>query len=593
MNFKDFSELIGRINQDLGVSFCQNFQYKRKSLAGLGRAASLNQLFGNIKDHWAINEGGGTELQYHININREVNKIQYGLGFNMQYVPFANQQSPVEYVLPFIKAYFSIENELKADLADYSYDRDALLNPKYGDFVLMGKSITITQSENFFTVLDDDYSQLLSDLKALYPVYVQIFEKKNSMENFKSQLDSKVETLKNLLFKKHQIILQGAPGTGKTYTAKEIAYSLVSGENLSSESNERKRQLAELEKSEQFKFIQFHPAYSYEDFVRGIVAESNGNQIDYKTKDKILAEFAKTAFKNYQDSQKTPEILSEEKRLQLLFDEFKDFVQTAIEGTESRYKINDIAYIFEIENDAFRYKGDNWGNSQRMKFQDILSLHSANVTERWQIKVLEGISGLAKQHATYFLLMLKIFQEFIKDKKPSIAIEGQIQLKNYVLIIDEINRANLPSVLGELIYALEYRGESVDSMYDLDGDRSLVLPENLYIIGTMNTADRSVGHIDYAIRRRFAFVDVGADENVITLEKAKTLFNEVRNIFKADIASDFELKDIELGHSYYLAKDESELPVKLEYEIKPLLREYVKDGILLSEAKDKIEKLNV
>lgn len=164
---------------------------------------------------------------------------------------------------------------------------------------------------------------------------------------------------------------------------------------------------------------------------------------------------------------------------------------------------------------------------------------------------------------------------------------------NYVLIIDEINRANLPSVLGELIYALEYRGESVESMYDIDGDRSLILPPNLYIIGTMNTADRSVGHIDYAIRRRFAFVDIPADESVISLDKAKKLFSDVKAIFKEHLTSDFELNDIELGHSYYLAHDNAELALKLKYEIKPILREYVKDGILLNGAKKEIENLNV
>ncbi|HEU4554138.1 MAG TPA: AAA family ATPase, partial [Chitinophaga sp.] len=85
---------------------------------------------------------------------------------------------------------------------------------------------------------------------------------------------------------------------------------------------------------------------------------------------------------------------------------------------------------------------------------------------------------------------------------------------NYVLIIDEINRANLPSVLGELIYALEYRSQFVTSMYEYKGEREIMLPKNLFLIGTMNTADRSVGHIDYAIRRRFAFIDVLPDENV-------------------------------------------------------------------------------
>jgi 5-methylcytosine-specific restriction protein B len=137
-----------------------------------------------------------------------------------------------------------------------------------------------------------------------------------------------------------------------------------------------------------YKLIQFHPAYTYEDFVRGIVATtgSNGN-INYDVKNKVLAEMAENAKNNPDNS--------------------------------------------------------------------------------------------------------------------------------FVLIIDEINRANLSSVLGELIYALEYRGEVVESMYEYEESREIVLPENLYIIGTMNTADRSVGHIDYAIRRRFAFVDVNTDESVI------------------------------------------------------------------------------
>ena len=102
---------------------------------------------------------------------------------------------------------------------------------------------------------------------------------------------------------------------------------------------------------------------------------------------------------------------------------------------------------------------------------------------------------------------------------------------NYVLIIDEINRANLPSVLGELIYALEYRGDAVESMYAIEEDNKITIPPNLYIIGTMNTADRSVGHIDYAIRRRFAFVDVLPDEGVIANAKAKKLFEEVSKLF--------------------------------------------------------------
>lgn len=193
---------------------------------------------------------------------------------------------------------------------------------------------------------------------------------------------------------------------------------------------------------------------------------------------------------------------------------------------------------------------------------------------------------------------------------------------NYVLIIDEINRANLPSVLGELIYALEYRYnektkndkeaavESIYALKDNDEDevsnKTLMLPTNLFIIGTMNTADRSVGHIDYAIKRRFAFVDVLPEiEPVHPLIKEE--FIKISNLFiknfngssipqvieKSDsLASDFRPEDIWIGHSYFICKKEKSdenvdnekakpiLNMKLKYEIIPLLKEYIKDGIL-------------
>lgn len=239
----------------------------------------------------------------------------------------------------------------------------------------------------------------------------------------------------------------------------------------------------------EYKVIQFHPAYTYEDFVRGVVAKTNedGN-IHYKVENKVLAQFAKKAYEN--------------------------------------------------------------PNS------------------------------------------------------------------NYVLIIDEINRANLPSVLGELIYALEYRGETVESMYELldkddeDGQshssgRNITLSKNLYIIGTMNTADRSVGHIDYAIRRRFAFYDVPPTIEVIKFDKAKALFKQVQALFKTDggghLSSDFNASDVQLGHSYFLPSKKDmpeqefyiELKNKLDYEIKPILFEYIKDGVLLDSAREAVEGLNV
>ncbi|MEA3451937.1 MAG: AAA family ATPase, partial [Bacteroidota bacterium] len=171
----------------------------------------------------------------------------------------------------------------------------------------------------------------------------------------------------------------------------------------------------------------------------------------------------------------------------------------------------------------------------------------------------------------------------------------------YVLIIDEINRANLPAVLGELIYALEYRGKSVESMYEYENSREIILPENLLIIGTMNTADRSVGNIDYAIRRRFAFITLFSDKTVVEnyyendklRNYATQLFGKVEKLFdKENLSPDYKKDDIMIGHSYFLATDKDNLKIKLEYEIKPILLEYVKDGIFVADnIEQKIKEL--
>ena len=392
-----------------------------------------------------------------------------------------------------------------------------------------------------------------------------------------------------VLENKYQIILQGPPGTGKTFNAKNIAEYLIFDEI----SLDKKTQKERLEQSEQFKLIQFHPAYSYEDFVRGIVAKSNGTSIEYLTENKTIGIFASMANKNFIDSQKEVTELTKERWIRNSFEDFKEKVLDEIDEKDE-YVLNKTVSISEVEEDAFRYSGKEWQNDFRMKYEDIIQLFIHDIKTRPDIGKQNYISGLAKTHASYFKLLLDKFYSFMSDKKfEPIVVEREL-LKKYVLIIDEINRANLPSVLGELIYALEYRGSSVESMYGIDGDKRLTLPPNLFIIGTMNTADRSVGHIDYAIRRRFAFVDILPDENVIQNETAKTLFNEIKTLFNKDFLSpDFNAKDVMIGHSYFLVRDEDELRIKLAYEIKPILREYLKDGIFLEAANEKIEALNV
>ena len=156
----------------------------------------------------------------------------------------------------------------------------------------------------------------------------------------------------------------------------------------------------------------------------------------------------------------------------------------------------------------------------------------------------------------------------------------------HVLIIDEINRANVSAVLGELIYALEYRGKAVKTPYL----GNIVIPKNLYIIGTMNTADRTIGQIDYAVRRRFAFVHIAPDETVITNADAQEFFADVDTLFNDSqyMSGDFDAEDVRIGHSYFLA-DGAELGNKIIYQVVPILREYVRDGVLLPESEKVIK----
>lgn len=419
-----------------------------------------------------------------------------------------------------------------------------------------------------------------------------------------------------LLRYKKQIILQGPPGTGKTREAKLIAKEML---NL--------QDVKDLEGNDQFKLIQFHPSYTYEDFVRGIVSKPNedGDGIIYEAENKLLAGFAKKALDNYIESNKANVVVHEESSI---FDAFIETIKDELaQNKHHKYDITEAVYLFSADETRFKYKGDNWvahSKGLNMKFSELKKIIDSGATERQDIKKMTDVEELTRQHATYFIKIVEKYYAFKQTFKDSIPLQHSTELKNYVLIIDEINRANLSSVLGELIYALEYRGEAVESMYAVDNDNKLVLPPNLYIIGTMNTADRSVGHIDYAIRRRFAFVDVLPKDLTSELESdfKRDTFTKVTSLFVKDFSSefnynddsttiersehlthDFDPKDVWLGHSYFIQQYEKDVygknieenPIdfnlRIKYEIKPILEEYIKDGILKETAREVINTL--
>lgn len=160
--------------------------------------------------------------------------------------------------------------------------------------------------------------------------------------------------------------------------------------------------------------------------------------------------------------------------------------------------------------------------------------------------------------------------------------------KPYLLHIDEVNRADLARVLGEAIYLFEPReiaegkGRTLHLPQPLeDGTQTITMPERLYILGTMNSADRSIAILDMAMRRRFAFVPLWPNLGVITaqgLPKATEAFVRLQQIF-VQYAPDDALTLLP-GHSYFLAKDEAELARRMRYELIPLLGEYLQEGRL-------------
>ena len=518
----------------------------------------------------------------------------------------------------------------------------------------------------------------------------QLYPEKNSTDKSISlkinellteqKINEKMENLINILKFKKQIILQGAPGTGKTYTAKKIAEVMTAAskiknygemmDNFIKNFDSKNPEVIANRADNQDLMSSFHKKFP-KDSLKNLSLETycngkgeKGNfcwwiENGLKMQGIYSPGFNQTYLISWKKDSQKYEIYRNLLKLTNDENEAIGIVAKTIselvneENIKAAQKIFSNGFILKVLNSYFPEK--YFPVYQSASLNNILSLFNADFNSLSDIEKNKTINELFLNKRKSFNsdvsnteFMQFLFDEFnprktieFKDKDtiivggeykliqfhPAYSYEdfvrgiiaesddnGQIKYttknkvliefalkaqdnpsSNYVLIIDEINRANLPSVLGELIYALEYRDEEVESMYSINDDFKISLPPNLYIIGTMNTADRSVGHIDYAIRRRFAFHHVEADESVISLPKAKKLFKTVSEILETNKVSDFELKDIEIGHSYYIAVTDEELKLKLDYEIKPLLHEYLKDGLLLNGeiTKNKIDALNV
>ena len=420
-----------------------------------------------------------------------------------------------------------------------------------------------------------------------------------------TQENSLVKKYANLLKNTKNLILTGAPGTGKTFMAKQIAKELGC-------------------KDDNIGFVQFHPSYDYTDFVEGLRPtdkDGNGN-IGFERRDGVFKKFCEKALKNLVDSNKTiiqiQKELSWQEKLMIFIDEsiddrrFYALSKNGKIGIENYHE--DIIYIQLPDNPV--HKSDQIHISKLLKI-----LNSEEEFDR-AIDVERYLNGYHSAEYSYLLAIYKAirdfnFSSFELSSKEIIKQEK----KNFVFIIDEINRGEVAKIFGELFYSvdpgyrvssgdldaikndnktittiktqyanLETEGNEFDKALGTSDFGHFFIPENVYIIGTMNDIDRSVESMDFAFRRRFSWIEVKASDTVdmldseLSAELAEKAKRRMENL-NAAIWDEKENKGIDglneayhIGASYFLKLKnyDGDFGKLWEYHIKGILQEYLR-----------------
>ncbi|EIU4085168.1 AAA family ATPase [Campylobacter jejuni] len=383
-------------------------------------------------------------------------------------------------------------------------------------------------------------------------------------------------------------ILYGPPGTGKTYHTIDKALEIL-GENLENR-DEKKAKFDEYVKNGQIVFTTFHQSYGYEEFVEGIKpridSKENSKEVEYEIKDGIFKELCKKALDNYKVSLLTQEefVKSEdlENKIEIFLDELVD-QQKFIE------KIQSGGFKLEEYNEKYRIITDDTNANLYLNleiFKTLLENKDKIINGRSIKQILNNKHR--RQIDSYYFQLVKLFKEREQDYKVDNNPSEKPELKPYIIIIDEINRGNVSKIFGELITLIEASkriGEKEELKVTLPySGKEFGVPKNVYIIGTMNTADRSITSLDTALRRRFEFIEMMPDVSKLSIDCEGINLQELLKAINTRIEYLLD-REKTIGHAFFISVENLEdLKKVFKNKIIPLLQEYFYNDYALIDA---------
>ena len=479
-------------------------------------------------------------------------------------------------------------------------------------------------------------------------------DKKMTTETNNSSKGTWYDDVVRIWERRKNIVLYGAPGTGKTYDVPELAVRLCDPSFMAAEPSREEivSRYNQLKTEKRIAFTTFHQSLDYEDWIEGLRPVVNeNNQVTYEIESGIFKKLCEEAERPVvKDKQVGISDNAVVWKVSLAGTGDNNVRRECMENNHIRIGWDGYGPVISDETDWSVYNGEGKqildAYINKMKIGDIvMSCYSSQTIDaigvvageyefedkfpnykrvrrvNWLVKdinenIVEMNDGKTMTLGTVYRLN-SITLDNVKSilEKYNTSSKMEENDKAYVMVIDELNRGNVSKVFGELITLLEadkrkgrINAESVVLPYS---KKAFHIPNNVYLIATMNTADRSLGSLDYAIRRRFAFIAEkpfgleveGFNEELF--EKVSSLFvknfdeykesgwDQTMKLEPADTLSDeYKPEDVWIGHSYFLMQDEEDnTSNRLLYEIIPLLEEYVRDGVLTAEAQDVIDGL--